>query len=83
MNDVLEDVQLHSYDAVLQPGDFAYDFRDLEGRKGDAYMQMMQPVVANLPFMVSPGNHECHYNFSHYKYAVALGYIIKLGTRVG
>ena len=55
------------YDAVLQPGDFAYDFPDDGGRRGDKYMQMLDPLVAMYPLMVSPGNHEYHYNFSHYR----------------
>lgn len=67
MPDILADVQQNFYDAVLQPGDFAYDMRDQNGRLGDEYMQLLEPMVAHLPLMVSPGNHEWHYNFSHYR----------------
>lgn len=67
VDDLLADGHDNFYDAVLQPGDFAYDFRDDEGRRGDEYMRLIEPLVARAPFMVSPGNHENHYNFSHYK----------------
>ena len=67
LDDIFADANDHFYDAVLQPGDFAYDFRDQDGRNGDKYMQMLQPLVAQVPFMVGPGNHEYHYNFSHFR----------------
>uniref|UniRef100_A0A146LZU8 Purple acid phosphatase n=2 Tax=Lygus hesperus TaxID=30085 RepID=A0A146LZU8_LYGHE len=56
-----------SYDAVIHVGDIAYDLADENGRVGDNYMNQIQPVAAYVPYMVCPGNHERHYNFSHFR----------------
>ncbi|KAG0187653.1 hypothetical protein DFQ28_006034 [Apophysomyces sp. BC1034] len=55
------------YDFVTILGDQAYDLSDLNGRKGDEYMNFVQPVYANVPVLATPGNHEAAYNFSHFK----------------
>merc|ERR1740130_975723 len=46
------------HDLILHPGDIAYALDDDCGRVGDAYMRLMQPAIAHVPYMVSPGNHE-------------------------
>uniref|UniRef100_A0A0K8SGT6 Purple acid phosphatase n=1 Tax=Lygus hesperus TaxID=30085 RepID=A0A0K8SGT6_LYGHE len=56
-----------SLDAVLHVGDFAYDMRDDDGQVGDQFMRQIEPIAAYLPYMVSAGNHEEAYNFSHYR----------------
>ncbi|KAI5638603.1 calcineurin-like phosphoesterase domain-containing protein [Phthorimaea operculella] len=55
------------YYMVIHNGDFAYEFYDENGMKGDRFMRMIEPVAANIPYMTTPGNHEDRYNFSHYK----------------
>lgn len=65
--DVQEDVQNHHYDALLHCGDLAYDLWKGEGQVGVDWMKSIEGVAAYLPYMVSPGNHEQRYNFSHYK----------------
>lgn len=62
------DAKSGSYDAVLNVGDLAYDMRDDDGHRGDLYLNMVQPLAASLPFMTCPGNHEVHYDFSHYRW---------------
>jgi acid phosphatase type 7 len=54
-------------DLLVHCGDFAYDLDSRDGRTGDRYMDDIQPIAAYVPYMVSPGNHERAYNFSHYK----------------
>lgn len=29
-------------------------------------MRMVEPLVANIPYMTLPGNHEYHLNYTHY-----------------
>ena len=48
------------YDAVLHIGDFAYDLHDDDGKVGDEFMRMVEPVAGRVPYMVTPGNHEKH-----------------------
>lgn len=51
---------------MIQVGDMAYDLHSDDGTVGDLFMNMMQPMIATVPFQVLPGNHESAYNFSHY-----------------
>lgn len=53
-------------DVLIQCGDFAYDLDTDNGKNGDEFMEHIQPVAAYVPYMVSAGNHENAYNFSHY-----------------
>jgi hypothetical protein len=53
-------------DVLLQCGDFAYDLDTDDGKNGDKFLEHIQPVAAYVPYMVSAGNHENAYNFSHY-----------------
>lgn len=57
----------HMYDAVFHVGDLAYDMDSDNGYVGDKFMNMIQPLTAELPYMTCPGNHENAYNFTHYK----------------
>jgi hypothetical protein len=65
----------HKYDFLTVGGDQAYNMDDFNGTKGDEYMNFMQEVYAQLPYMGAVGNHEGAYNFSHYKnrYISSLG----------
>jgi hypothetical protein len=51
---------------VLHIGDFAYDMYEEDGKVGDTFMRMIEPVASSVPYMVCLGNHESHYNFLHY-----------------
>lgn len=48
-------------------GDFAYNMDSDDGRVGDEYLNMIEPIAAMYPYMTAPGNHEAYNNFSHYK----------------
>ena len=45
----------------------AYDMAEENGGRGDVFMEQIEPIASVVPYMVCPGNHEHHYNFSHYK----------------
>ncbi|KAI9268098.1 Metallo-dependent phosphatase-like protein [Phascolomyces articulosus] len=55
-----------TYDFMTFMGDQAYDLSDMDGTKGDEYMNFAQGLYARLPLLTAPGNHEGAYNFSHY-----------------
>ncbi|KAK7114474.1 acid phosphatase type 7-like [Littorina saxatilis] len=53
-----EEIQTHNHTAVWHVGDFAYDLFNDGGWIGDEFLRKIEPVAANIPYMVSPGNHE-------------------------
>ena len=61
------DISEGSYDLVIHVGDMAYDMAEENGGRGDVFMEQIEPIASVVPYMVCPGNHEHHYNFSHYK----------------
>lgn len=65
--DMLEaDLRVQEADWALHLGDFAYDLNDREGQQGDDWLNMIQRISANIPYMTIPGNHEIDYNYTHY-----------------
>ncbi|XP_005101479.2 acid phosphatase type 7 [Aplysia californica] len=56
------------YDAVLHVGDMGYDMFEMDGKLGDEFMNQIEPLASQLPYMTCPGNHEERYNFSHYRH---------------
>ena len=56
-----------AFDAVLHCGDFAYDMHDQDGRLGEQFLENLEPLIASVPYLTAPGNHEVHGNMSHYK----------------
>ncbi|OQR82150.1 calcineurin-like phosphoesterase [Thraustotheca clavata] len=53
-------------DAVVSVGDYAYDLHNNKGMVGDIFMSEIEPIAANVPFMVAMGNHEAKDRFVHY-----------------
>jgi len=51
--------------ALVHMGDFAYDLESQAGKRGDKFMEAIQPIAANIPYMVFAGNHETNFNFSN------------------
>ncbi|KAI7840052.1 hypothetical protein COHA_006183 [Chlorella ohadii] len=66
------DASSGAYDALLHVGDLAYDMAGLQGRRGAAFLAHVEPAAVQLPYMVVPGNHEWHANFSHYRALFAM-----------
>lgn len=44
------------FDMVLHLGDISYDLFSMQGRTGDQFMRAIQPIAANIPYTVLPGN---------------------------
>jgi len=63
---MVKEVNSGNLDFIIHAGDMAYDMPDEQGMKGDAFMEMIEPYAASVPYMVCPGNHEEGYNFTHY-----------------
>ncbi|OMJ75606.1 hypothetical protein SteCoe_25225 [Stentor coeruleus] len=62
-----QEAKFRDFDAVLHVGDMAYNLNDNNGRVGDHWLNIIEPVAANYAYMTLPGNHETHNNFTHYK----------------
>ena len=66
VNKLIEGAKSRDFDVIWHIGDIAYDMYEMAGARGDAFMNMMLPVAANVPYSVIPGNHEMSRNFSEY-----------------
>jgi len=64
--DMQEKVLNGNYDVLIHLGDFAYNFYEENGTRGDNFMKAIEPISSRIQYMVTPGNHEAAYNFSHY-----------------
>ncbi|ORY96948.1 Metallo-dependent phosphatase-like protein [Syncephalastrum racemosum] len=58
--------QSQHYDFFTYLGDFAYDMADMNGTKGNEFMNLLQDTFATTPLLTTPGNHESNYTFAHY-----------------
>ena len=43
------------YDAVVHVGDMAYDMAELDGQRGDIFMEQIEPISSMVPYMTCPG----------------------------
>jgi len=66
---IKEEVQKNHFDVILHVGDFAYDFEDDNARVGDSFMNDIQSIAAQVPYMTCPGNHEAEDNGNNYDFA--------------
>lgn len=55
---ILRQTLQHDFHFLFHMGDFAYDLYADNGRVGDKFLREIEPVVAKLPYMGCPGNHE-------------------------
>uniref|UniRef100_A0A1A9V3B8 Amino acid transporter transmembrane domain-containing protein n=1 Tax=Glossina austeni TaxID=7395 RepID=A0A1A9V3B8_GLOAU len=62
-----DDIQQGMYDVVVHNGNFASGLNVDDGQRGDLFMKQVEAIAAYVPFMVTPGNLEEPYNFSHYR----------------
>lgn len=54
-------------EAIIHLGDIAYDLSTNYATWGDSYMQAIQPVASQIPYMVTPGNHEADDDYVNYQ----------------
>ena len=66
---MLQDCQSGKIDMVLHMGDHAYNLGFSDDRRGDAYMNSLQPLLASCPWFPVIGNHEASDgdHFKHYE----------------
>ncbi|CAD6186683.1 unnamed protein product [Caenorhabditis auriculariae] len=64
---LVEAVKNAEFDLIIHLGDFAYDLGKENGSKGDAFMNALEPIMAEVPYMTIAGNHESEQNFLHYE----------------
>eukprot|EP00339_Tiarina_fusa_P023193 CAMPEP_0117011266 /NCGR_PEP_ID=MMETSP0472-20121206/9724_1 /TAXON_ID=693140 ORGANISM="Tiarina fusus, Strain LIS" /NCGR_SAMPLE_ID=MMETSP0472 /ASSEMBLY_ACC=CAM_ASM_000603 /LENGTH=371 /DNA_ID=CAMNT_0004714019 /DNA_START=298 /DNA_END=1410 /DNA_ORIENTATION=- len=55
----------HDADLVLHIGDISY--ADAYQPAWDVFMQKIEPVAAQIPYMTTAGNHEHYFNFAPYR----------------
>ncbi|CAI5452743.1 unnamed protein product [Caenorhabditis angaria] len=56
------------FDFIVHIGDLAYDLHSNNGKLGDQYMNLLEPVISKIPYMVIAGNHENDgKNFTNFK----------------
>lgn len=59
-------IKTEEIDWLVHLGDIAYNMEFDNGQIGDDFLTMIEPISAEIPYMVIPGNHEFRGNFSHY-----------------
>jgi hypothetical protein len=67
LQSLIKQVQSGYPQAIIHAGDFAYDLESNGGVNGDAFMNRIQPIAANVPYMTCIGNHEDNYLFANYR----------------
>mgnify|MGYP001052242537 FL=1 len=65
---LLELTQEHDLTAIMHTGDISYNLNYLNGRYGDKFLEMVEPIATKHPYMTLPGNHDKAGNYSHYKH---------------
>jgi len=58
MGNMKDDCEKGDIDAIFHMGDHAYNFEGDANRRGDAYMNIFQPLLQSCPWMPIIGNHE-------------------------
>ena len=62
----------NEYSAVFHLGDFAYDLHSESGRRGDVFLNALQPLAAYVPYVGIVGDHEREGQYAHYRYRFSL-----------
>ncbi|KAK6634052.1 hypothetical protein RUM44_004660 [Polyplax serrata] len=66
------EIKQNGVDVIAHIGDIAYNMDTDNGRVGDGFLRMIEPVASAVPYMTTMGNHEQAHNFSHYKNAFSM-----------
>lgn len=65
---VVHEALKNNYEAVFHIGDIGYNLDLGGGKVGDKYMNQIEKMAAQVPYMTTPGDHERFYDFYHYRY---------------
>jgi hypothetical protein len=77
MGNLKADCEAGTIDAILHMGDHAYDLGYAGDRRGDAYMNVFQPVLQSCPWIPIIGNHEANDGDKYKRYEqIAAGEMI-------
>lgn len=63
---LIAEAQAGKFQMALHFGDFAYDLYNVNGTRGDSFMNAVQPMASIVPVQPAPGNHEEKGNFSQF-----------------
>ncbi|EAR86991.1 ser/thr phosphatase family protein (macronuclear) [Tetrahymena thermophila SB210] len=64
LNYLNANTQTNKFDAMIYLGDYAYEFYQNNGKKGDDYLNTFAPLSFSYPLAMTPGNHEDNLNFT-------------------
>jgi 3',5'-cyclic AMP phosphodiesterase CpdA len=70
VNDLINLVNAGAIQAVVHSGDISY--ADGYEPHWDVYFNKIQPIASQIPYMVTPGNHEFWFNFTSYKHRFSM-----------
>ncbi|ORY93584.1 Metallo-dependent phosphatase-like protein [Syncephalastrum racemosum] len=66
LKEITREAHSQEYDFWAYPGDFAYNMEDMDGAKGDQFLNLVQDAFARIPVLPAPGNHDGAFTFSHF-----------------
>ncbi|ESO99285.1 hypothetical protein LOTGIDRAFT_94618, partial [Lottia gigantea] len=72
LQNIVHEAKNNEYTSVFHIGDIAYDLHTGKGSTGDKFLNNIQLMTAKLPYLVSPGDHEAKYDFTHYRYRFSM-----------
>jgi len=49
-----------NFDFIVHNGDIAYDLSSDNGTNGNVFLTRIEPITSQIPYLVTPGNHEFH-----------------------
>lgn len=68
----LNKTDLTNYDFLMHSGDFAYDINDKQGMQGDNYFENLKNINTQIPYVITPGNHENFDNGNFFNYRLRM-----------
>ncbi|XP_074646182.1 acid phosphatase type 7-like isoform X2 [Tubulanus polymorphus] len=67
MQSLVKLTETDEFSTVIHNGDLAFNLHTDGGKRGDEFMNTIQPVAASVPYMTSPGDHEHFEDYVHYR----------------
>lgn len=64
---LIKEANTGNWQAFFHNGDIAYNLESEGGKTGDVFLQQIQPISSQYPYLVSAGNHDTDSNFTNYK----------------